>query len=145
MGPRVTILIISIDTEEDNWSPSRDAVSVGNIRELPRLARFFERLGVRPTYLVNYQVAIDPCASGVLRDVTGQGSNAEIGAHLHPWNTPPLDEAFVPCNSMLRNLSADLQRAKLGRLTATLADAFDTRPRVFRAGRFGVGPETIGA
>lgn len=141
----MTILIISIDTEEDNWSPSRDAVSLANIRELPRLARFFERLGVRPTYLVNYQVAINPSACRILRDVTAQRSNAEIGAHLHPWNTPPLDEAFVPRNSMLRNLSPDLQRAKLGRLTAALADAFDARPGVFRAGRFGVGPETVGA
>ena len=141
----MTVLIISVDTEEDNWYRSRDAVSVGNIRELPRLARFFERLDVRPTYLVNYQVAIDPCASATVRDVTGRGTNAELGAHLHPWNTPPLDEAFVARNSMVKNLSPRLQRAKLQRLTATLEQAFNCRPRVFRAGRFGVGPETIGS
>jgi hypothetical protein len=141
----VTVLIISIDTEEDNWYRSRDAVSVANIRELPRLARFFERLDVRPTYLVNYQVAIDARASAILRDVTGQGSNAELGAHLHPWNTPPLDDAFVPRNSMVKNLPPGLQRAKLQRLTATLEQAFDRTPRVFRAGRFGVGRETVDA
>ncbi|HWC74396.1 MAG TPA: hypothetical protein VG454_10715 [Gemmatimonadales bacterium] len=140
----MTVLIISIDTEEDNWFRSRD-VSVGNIRELPRLARFFAHLGVRPTYLVNYQVAIDPSAAAVLRDVTGAGSNAEIGAHLHPWNTPPLDEAFVPRNSMLKNLPADLQRAKLERVTTTLEQAFAARPRVFRAGRFGIGRDTVPA
>ena len=141
----MTVLIVSVDTEEDNWYRSRDGVSVSNILELPRLARFFARLDVRPTYLVNYQVAIDPCSAAILRDVSGAGSNAEIGAHLHPWNTPPLEEAFVPRNSMLKNLPADLQRAKLNQLTDALEQAFDCRPRVFRAGRFGVGPETVGA
>ncbi|HEV2671127.1 MAG TPA: hypothetical protein VGU74_08555 [Gemmatimonadales bacterium] len=141
----MTLLIISIDTEEDNWYRSRDGVSVGNIRELPRLARFFERLNVQPTYLVNYQVAIDPCSAAIVREVSSAGSRAEIGAHLHPWNTPPLDEAFVPRNSMLKNLPADLQQAKLNRLTQALEQALDCTPRVFRAGRFGVGPETVGA
>ena len=141
---RETVVIVSIDTEEDNWRPSRNGVAVGNIRELVRLGGFFDRLGVRPTYLVNYQVAIKPCAVEVLRDL-GAAGNAEIGAHLHPWNTPPLDEAFVPRNTMLKNLPADLQLAKLERLTATLEQAFETSPRVFRAGRFGFGSGTVAA
>ena len=141
---RETVVIVSIDTEEDNWRPSRNGVAVGNIRELVRLGGFFDRLGVRPTYLVNYQVAIKPCAVEVLRDL-GAAGNAEIGAHLHPWNTPPLDEAFIPRNTMLKNLPADLQLAKLERLTATLEQAFETSPRVFRAGRFGFGSGTVAA
>jgi hypothetical protein len=141
---RETVVIVSIDTEEDNWYRSRDGVSVSNIRQLARLAGFFDRLGVRPTYLVSHQVAIQPCAVGILRDLSATGS-AEIGAHLHPWNTPPLAEAFVPRNSMLKNLPADLQLAKLKRLTAALEQAFDSTPRVFRAGRFGVGPTTVAA
>src|SRR5438270_2432195 len=141
---RETVVIVSVDTEEDNWRPSRNGVAVGNIRELARLGGFFDRLGVRPTYLVNYQVAIKPCAVEVLRDL-GASGNAEIGAHLHPWNTPPLDEAFVPRNTMLKNLPADLQLAKLERLTATLEQAFETSPRVFRAGRFGFGSGTVAA
>jgi hypothetical protein len=141
---RETIVIVSIDTEEDNWYRSRDGVAVGNIRQLDRLGRFLDRLGVRPTYLVSYQVAIQPCAVDVLRNLCASG-NAEIGAHLHPWNTPPLAEPFVPRNSMLKNLPADLQLAKLRRLTSTLEQAFDRAPRVFRAGRFGVGPGTVAA
>ena len=141
---RETVVIVSIDTEEDNWYRSRDGVAVGNIRQLARLAGFFDRLGVRPTYLVSHQVAIQPCAVGILRDLCATG-NAEIGAHLHPWNTPPLAEPFVPRNSMLKNLPADLQLAKLKRLTAALAQAFDSTPRVFRAGRFGLGPGTVAA
>jgi len=141
---RETVVLVSIDTEEDNWYCSRNGVAVSNIRALEPLARFFDRLGVRPTYLVTYQVAIDPCAAETVRNVAA-GDGAEIGAHLHPWNTPPLAEPFLPRNSMLKNLPADLQLAKLECLTAAVTRAFDRVPRVFRAGRFGFGRDTIAA
>ena len=141
---RETIVIVSIDTEEDNWLPSRNDVTVENIGHLRRLARFLDDLGVRPTYFTAYQVAIRPSAVDTLRECCA-GNRGEIGAHLHPWNTPPLSEALVPRNSMLKNLPAELQLAKLRQLTAALEQAFGTRPRTFRAGRYGVGPETISA
>ena len=139
---RETIVVVSIDTEEDNWSRSRDNVTVENICELRRLARCFDRWGVRPTYFTTYQVAIQQHAVETLRDICAAGS-AEIAAHLHPWNTPPLAEAFVPRNSMLNNLPADLQLAKLRRLSATLEEAFEVTPRAFRAGRYGLGRDTV--
>src|SRR5438876_12172844 len=138
------LVIVSIDTEEDNWQRSRDQVTVENIGELRRLAAFFDRLGVRPTYFTTYQVAIDPSAADVLREVS-HGGRGEIGAHLHPWNTPPLTEAFVPRNSMLYNLPAELQRAKVEQLTAILEETFGHRPTAFRAGRYGLGPDTVAA
>jgi hypothetical protein len=136
------LLIVSIDTEEDNWYRSRQGVTCENIGELRRQAAFFDRLGVRPTYFTSYQVAIDPEAAEIIRDV---GSRGEIAAHLHPWNTPPLSEAFTPRNSMLKNLSAELQLAKLQSLTATLEQTLGIRPRAFRAGRYGLGRDTVGA
>ena len=138
-----TLLIVSIDTEEDNWQPRRDGVTVDNIRELPRLDALFQGLGVRATYFTTYQVAICHWAAAILRELHGAG--AELGAHLHPWNTPPLDEPFVPRNTMLKNLPAALQLAKLERLTATLREAFGGRPVAFRAGRYGLGPDTVTA
>ncbi len=138
------LLIVSIDTEEDNWYRSRRAVTLENIHELRRLARFFERLGVRPTYFTTYQVAAAPQASAVLREVAS-GSAGEIGAHLHPWNTPPHPEPLVPRNSMLNNLPAELQLAKLQRLSAAIEEAFGAPPRAFRAGRYGLGRDTVGA
>ncbi|PYP51709.1 MAG: hypothetical protein DMD45_07020 [Gemmatimonadetes bacterium] len=140
---RPTFLIVSIDTEEDNWQPRRERVTVENIRELPRLDALFQGLGVRATYFTTYQVAIHTWAAAILRDLHAGG--AELGAHLHPWNTPPLDDAFVPRNTMLKNLPAALQLAKLERLTATLREAFGARPLAFRAGRYGLGPETVTA
>ena len=141
---REALVVVSIDTEEDNWHRSRHGATAENITELRTMARLFARLGVRPTYFTSYQVAVQPRAVDTLRELC-QGGRGEIGAHLHPWNTPPLDEAFVPRNSMLKNLPAALQRAKLDNLTAALAQAFGSRPRVFRAGRYGLGPETVGA
>jgi hypothetical protein len=138
------LCIVSIDTEEDNWNRSRYHVTCDNIGELRRQAALFDRLGVRPTYFTSYEVAIDPRAADIVREV-GATSRAEIAAHLHPWNTPPLTEAFVPRNSMLKNLPAELQLAKLRTLTATLEATFGLRPRAFRAGRYGLGQDTIAA
>ena len=138
------VIVFSIDTEEDNWHRSRENVTVENIWELRRLASLFDGLGVRPTYFTTYQVAVDPGAADVMRQVTA-GGRGEIAAHLHPWNTPPLEDAFVPRNSMLKNLPPELQLAKIRQLTDALEAAFDQTPRAFRAGRYGLGSETVRA
>jgi hypothetical protein len=138
------VLIVSIDTEEDNWNRSRENVTVENIGALRTLAAFFDRLGVRPTYFTTFQVATDPRAADVMREV-GHRDRGEIGAHLHPWNTPPITEAFVPRNSMTKNLPAALQLAKIRRLTAALEEVLDFTPRAFRAGRYGLGRDTVDA
>jgi hypothetical protein len=135
-------VIVSLDAEEDNWLPSHAAATVENIAAVRPLAKFFERLGVRPTYFTTYQVALDRRAADTLREACADG-RGEIGAHLHPWNTPPLARPLGPRTSMLNNLPADLQRAKLVRLTAALAEAFGEAPRTFRAGRYGFGRETV--
>jgi hypothetical protein len=42
-------LVVSVDTEEDNWKPVRTGVTAENVAELPRLQRHLEGLGLRPT------------------------------------------------------------------------------------------------
>jgi len=135
------VVVVSVDTEEDNWRAARADVSVENIRELPRFQAHCERLGVRPTYFATYQVASAPWAAGILRGLAAEG-RAEIAAHLHPWNTPPLDEPFVPRNSMTKNLPPALQRTKVSSLTRAIEEGIGTRPTSFRAGRYGLGRET---
>lgn len=137
-------LLVSIDTEEDNWTATRDAISVENVRRLPELHRFLTDRALRPTYFVDYPVATTDFAIGILRDLAGD-ARAEIGAHLHPWNTPPLDEPLTDANTMLRNLPGPLQRAKLATLTAALGNAIGRAPTCFRAGRFGLGREGVSA
>src|SRR3989442_8495014 len=131
---KLVTLIVSIDAEEDNWAPARTGITVENIRELPRLDRWFERLGVRATYFTSFQVAIQPWAAGILQDIVSRG-HAEVGAHLHPWNTPPLEEAFIPRNTMAGNLPQGLQAAKIRSLTEALVAGVGRRAVAFRAGR----------
>ena len=137
-------LVVSIDAEEDNWQPARTGITVENIRELPRLHRVLESLGVRPTYFVTYQVAIRSWAAEILRELCANGTG-EVGAHLHAWNTPPLDEEPVPSNTMLLHLPQALQAAKIASLTDALQAATGQRPSSFRAGRWGFGQSTAAA
>ena len=141
-GSRPTVnLSISIDTEEDNWVPSVDGVTVRNIQELPKLSELFTSLGVRATYFVTYQVVANPESAAVLRELHGQGV-AEIGAHLHPWNTPP-ECGLEFRTTMLRDYPPESQRQKLERLLEEFEKSLGMRPTSFRAGRFGVGRSTI--
>jgi hypothetical protein len=138
------LVIVSIDTEEDNWVPTRRGLTVENIRVLPRLNRVLRQLGMRPTYFTNHAVASTPWAAETLRDMRAEGG-IEIAAHLHPWNTPPLEAEWQPRDTMLKNLPPSLQHAKLAHLTRVHAEAFDAAPNAFRAGRWGMGPNAMGS
>jgi hypothetical protein len=140
--PGETLVICSVDTEEDDWEPRRDGVTVNNVGQLPRLSELMGELNAPVTYFVTHAVAADAASCRVLRKLVDQG-NSEIGAHLHPWNTPPLTESISPPNLMLNNLPASLQFSKLRQLTDRLGDAFGLAPISFRAGRSGLGSSTI--
>ena len=140
--PGETLVICSVDTEEDDWEPRRDGVTVNNVGQLPRLSELMGELSAPVTYFVTHAVAADAASCRVLRKMVDQG-NSEIGAHLHPWNTPPLTESISPPNLMLNNLPASLQLSKLRQLTDRLGDAFGLAPTSFRAGRSGLGSSTI--
>jgi len=141
---RQILLLTTIDTEEDNWDRTPGKITVDNVQELPGFAELLDGLGVRPTFFTAYQVAADPSAASVMREIAARG-RSEIGAHLHPWNTPPLGEKLTPENSMLSNLPLELQMAKLETLTRCLTDLFGRQPTAFRAGRLGLGPGTTEA
>jgi hypothetical protein len=141
-SPPGVVLLATVDVEEDCWDRSREHLHSSNDRKLPRLQRMLEDLGARPTYFVSYAAAMDEGAAAVLREIAGSGG-VEIGAHLHPWNTPPLMEPFTDRNSMLSNLPGDLQESKIERLGTALEERLEVRPRAFRAGRLGLGPETV--
>src|SRR2546426_6854679 len=126
------LVVVSVDTEEDNWVPARTGITLDNIRARPRLSRFFGALDVRATFFTTYQVATDPRAADILREIAA-GGGAEIGAHLHPWNTPPVEEALSGRNTLMKNLAPGLQLAKLECLTAALGDVFGAAPKTSRS------------
>lgn len=137
--PRSSVVVVmSVDTEEDNWGLTADRPTVTNIRELPRLHAFLRDLGVRPTYFVNHPVAIDADCAAILSDIVASGT-AEIGAHLHPWNTPPIEGPVEECPSMMLHLRPASQAAKVASVTHAIKTACGRTPTSFRAGRFGLG------
>jgi hypothetical protein len=135
---------VFVDTEEEfDWSKphSRKARSTRAVGAIPAMqARFGER-GVKPIYLVDHPVATDPAARAVLRPFAEAGE-ATIGTQLHPWVNPPFEEELSLRNSFAGNLPATLERAKLARLTEAIEEGFGLRPIVYRAGRYGAGPNT---
>lgn len=138
------MLAVVVDTEEEfDWAQpfSRDARSTATIAAQPAAHRIFDRLGVRPTYVVDHPVASDPAAVAVLQGFVAAGT-AEIGAQLHTWVTPPFGDAMETHESFQCNLPRAAERAKIEVLTETIAHAFRARPRIFKAGRYGFGPAT---
>lgn len=134
-------LIITIDTEEDNWgSYSPTEYSLENIEKIPILQNLFDKFNIKPTYLITYPVATDDRSISILQGILREGK-CEIGTHCHPWNTPPFKEESNERNSMLCNLSADLQFGKLTVLHKAIMENFGIQPITFRAGRWGYNME----
>jgi hypothetical protein len=138
------ILIVTVDVEEDNWGIENSETTVENIRMIPRLQNLFDGYGIKPTYLVTYPVVSSNWPVDIFSQIASAGK-CEIGSHLHPWNTPPLKEDINERNSMLNNLPIDLQLEKLNVLTDEIQNTLGRKPKSFRAGRYGLGSETIKA
>ncbi len=138
------MLMTLIDTEEEfDWAlpHDRNAVGVSNIAAQHRAHRVFEKFGIKPIYVIDYPVASQIDGWGPLKELHQDGL-CEIGAHLHPWVNPPHDEAVTYRNSYPGNLPAALEKEKLTQLTDIIAEKFGFRPTVYKAGRYGVGPNT---
>lgn len=135
-------LIITIDTEEDNWGVYSTTVNpVENVERIVPLQQLFDEFGVTPTYLVTYPVATSPRSVTILKRILDAGK-CEIGMHCHPWNTPPFEaeEKITEHDTMLCNLPEELQYLKLAHLHETICKNFGVGPVSSRTGRWGVGP-----
>lgn len=139
-------LVVTIDTEEEGlWRGvlRAEVNRCRNVLRLPRAHALFTRLGVKPTYLVDHPVATDPDARLILAELAARGG-AEIGAHLHPWCTPPLVTGGTALLfSYPHQLPPGLQRLKLATLIDVLVEAFGVRPTSYRAGRWGFGASSV--
>ncbi len=137
-------LFVIVDTEEEfDWSApfSRANVSVTAIDEIDRLQHVVHPYNLKPTYVIDYPVATTPASARRLAGFASRGE-CHIGAHLHPWVSPPATEPLSKTTSYACNLGADLERSKIEILRDAITTNLGVTPRVYKAGRYGFGRTT---
>jgi hypothetical protein len=131
--------LITIDTEGDDlWSHPHE-ITTRNSDWLPRFQRICEAYGLLPTYLVNYEMVRCPVFQRFGKDVVRRGT-AEIGMHLHAWNSPPvvpLTADDFGCAPYLTEYPLDVMLEKVDFMTKLLTDTFEVPVTSHRAGRYG--------
>ncbi len=138
------LLTVVIDTEEEfDWAAAfnRNYRSVENIRHQYLAQEIFEKYNIVPTYCIDYPVVENDAAIAILKEWSDRGE-CLIGAHLHPWVSPPYDEEVNYFNSYAGNLPYAMEKQKLEILTEYIEQRIGQRPVVFKAGRYGAGPNT---
>lgn len=136
-------VVFSVDVEEEGLFSGRYApvaAGVTNVESLRRLEFVTREFGLPVTLLCTWPVLNDPDCRAILRRWQDE-LGAEVGAHLHPWNTPPLDnpggDAWTPSAQM----PTQLLDAKLAELVRSCREATGKAPASFRMGRFDLGPK----
>lgn len=141
---RVPRLYVIVDTEaEFDWSEgfARDLTAVNAMQRIGTAQAIFDRYGLHPVYFIDYPVAAQPEGYGPLREILAAG-RCEIGVHLHPWTTPPFEELVSGYTSFAGNLDPRLEARKIAVMIETIERNLGVTPAFYRAGRYGVGPNT---
>ncbi|WP_338515108.1 deacetylase [Erwinia aphidicola] len=130
--------IITIDTEGDNLWQNHDRITTENTLFLPRFQQLCEKYSFKPTWLTNYEMAVDPAYVEFARDVIARNSG-EIGMHLHAWNSPPLHDLTGDDwrhKPYLIEYPAKVIREKVSYMTQLLEDTLQVKMRSHRADRW---------
>lgn len=134
-------LALSLDVEEEGLFCGRYRrvnPQVTNISAMGRLVPLLER-GIKPTLFCAWSVFADVNACKTVDALRGK-YELEIGAHLHHWNTPPLQDmpgmpdevSQVPATSV----PLDIMEAKLKTLFSLAGDYNGSPVKSFRMGRW---------
>ncbi len=142
--PEKPAVLVGIDTEADNqWSEAgRRQLQVKNAALVPSLQTRLARFGIRPTYLVSYEMAAAEESAAVLRELARSGA-CEIGAHLHPWSCPPLASENGHDHRFPSQLDTPLLTRQLRELTQIIEERLGVRPTTYRAGRWGLDARAL--
>src|SRR6266581_2291208 len=121
------MLVVIVDTEaEFDWEAHRPrrAMGVTSVKCQAKAQRIFERYEVRPTFVLDYPVSSTPEAYEIIRD-------------CHRSGEPKTDENTYP-----GNLPFEIERENLAQLSHVIHKNVGARPRIDKAGRYGVGRST---
>ena len=138
-------LMVVIDTEEEfDWNKpvDRNSTSVESMQYIHRVQDIFDEYGIKPCYVVDYPIASQRESYQYLVKIF-EDKRCDIGAHLHPWVTPPETEKLIPENTYPGNLEQSLEYEKLKNLTQIIHQNFNFEPVIYKAGRYGFGANTV--
>ncbi|RDU24789.1 polysaccharide deacetylase family protein [Anaerosacchariphilus polymeriproducens] len=135
--------IITVDTEGDNlWSPG-DIITTKNAKFVERFQRICEKYCFIPTYLVNYEMAMDQEFVEYIKSKSNE-KKCEVGMHLHAWNNPPivtLQNGNGKGRAYLIEFSIDIMKQKIQYITELLQKKFDCKIHSHRAGRWAINKD----
>jgi hypothetical protein len=130
--------LITIDTEGDNLWQAPFPITTKNSLFLARFQQLCEKYQFKPTWLTNYEMAMDSRYIEFAKDVIAR-NQGEIGMHLHAWHSPP--EAAITDNDYLYQPylieypdSILLDKVKF--MTDLLEQKLQVKMRSHRAGRW---------
>lgn len=142
-GRRLVTLVV--DAEEDfNWARPVEgtAYSTACMHAIGPLQEILSAYELPPTYLVTYPVLEDAGAVRLLRHQLDRGQ-CLAGVQMHPWVNPPFGGGADQRMSFPLNLPAALEEAKILALKQKFEACFGFPPTVFKAGRYGIGRQTV--
>lgn len=136
--------IITIDTEGDDLWKNKitryglKEITTENAKNLEHFQLLCERYGFIPTYLVNYEMSMAQPFVELGRYAVKSG-HAEIGMHMHAWNSPPIEH--LPYNprgthTYIGEYGKKMQWEKMKYLTEHLEDIFQISITSHRSGRW---------
>lgn len=131
--------IITVDTEGDNlwdWRKGQ-AITTRNTKFLPRFQELCEEYGFIPTYLTNYEMAMDDEWVQYGKKKVGD-KKCEIGMHIHAWNSPPEHELIdvYGGNPYITEYPEEIVYEKIEYLTNLLEARFEVKMSSARSGRW---------
>ena len=138
-------LCISIDCECDKgpeWRTQKPLAFRGILQGVrDRLQPLLRQFRAKPTYLLSPEIMRDAQALEALVHLDG---DAEFGTHLHGEFAEP--GAYEPdvTSAFQCHYDRETELLKLRYLTELFRSSFGRAPCSFRAGRFGIGPHSIG-
>lgn len=134
--------IVTVDTEGDNqWNyKTGDPVSTQNADYIPRFQDLCEKYGMRPVYLINYEMAQNSRFMEYVSSKAHKGL-CEVGMHLHAWSMPPeydLREGISQKQGLpyLIEYPDQIMEEKIVLMTETIYNATGIKPVSHRAGRW---------
>ena len=131
--------LVTLDVEgDDQWARPK-SITTDNAGYLPRFQALCEKHGFRPTYLVNYEMAISPVFQKFGRDSI-KNNLGEIGCHIHAWNSLPsyqLTSDDLAYHPYLIEYPEDIIHQKISFQTKLLEETFCVKINSHRAGRWG--------